>query len=168
MKVSNQNFICMITFLISWNFRQNHSFNSTATWPICSARLYLPATFSGQIPFESDSCYPFTAATDFIPERFSNVLHASFQNCSRPKHCSCTSWSLPWTEYRTGAWLWSKFLHFRCCFDRVAAILFYVFARKTHTSQSYFGNTVLYDETKIRQITLNRKYLATFWTLYYN
>ena len=35
---------------------------------------------------------------------------ASFQNCSRPNYCSSISRSLPWTKYRTGAWLWSKFL----------------------------------------------------------
>ena len=40
-----------------------------------------------------------------------NCLHALFQNCSRPKQlASSTCRSLPWTKYRTGAWLWSKFL----------------------------------------------------------
>ena len=37
-----------------------------------------------------------------------NCLHALFQTCSRP-NCSSTCRSLPWTKYRTGAWLWSKF-----------------------------------------------------------
>ena len=126
----------MITFLISWNFRQNHSFNSTAaTWPNCLARLYLPATFLVRFLLNLAVVPRLPLLLILSRERFSNVLHASFQNCSRPKHCSCTSWSLPWTEYRTGAWLWSKFLHFRCCFDRVAAILFLCFrAKKTRQS----------------------------------
>ena len=138
MEFSDQNTTISFAWSHFWFLviHQNHSFISTATWPIGLARLYLPLTsyFFSQIPFESKngSYYPFTAATELLilsRESFSNVLHASFQNCSRPKHCSCTSWSLPWTEYRTGAWLWSKFLHFRCCFDRVAAILVLYFDR---------------------------------------
>ena len=39
-----------------------------------------------------------------------NCLHALFQTCSRP-NCSSTCRSLPWTKYRTGAWLWSKFYY---------------------------------------------------------
>ena len=40
-----------------------------------------------------------------------------FQNCSRPNYCSnrSISWSLPWTKYRTGAWLWRKFVCFIFC-----------------------------------------------------
>ena len=47
--------------------------------------------------------------TKLLKTEIWNCLHALFQNCSRP-NCSSTCRSLPWTKYRTGAWLWSKFL----------------------------------------------------------
>ena len=46
--------------------------------------------------------------TKLLKTEIWNCLHALFQNCSRP-NCSSTCRSLPWTKYRTGAWLWSKF-----------------------------------------------------------
>ena len=159
----------MITFLISWNFRQNHSFNSTAaTWPNCLARLYLPATL------QSDSFWiwqllPVYRCYWFYPGKDSPMFCMPRFRIARDPN-TAAALADPYLGQSIGP-VPGYGVSF-CIFVVVLIVwqpfCFYVFARKKHASHSCFVYTVFHDETKLTQIPLNWKYLATFWTLYYN